>query len=98
MSRGVADVGGNWRDEGRGVRARLIPEEFALRSGRIEVATRLAAKRVPEAVIKKEGMWSSDAIMVYIRANMEDPIWAAEVLGDGAGEYERQSGKGTGLG
>lgn len=30
-------------------------------------ATRLVAKRVPEAVIKKEGRWSSDAVMVYFR-------------------------------
>lgn len=92
---GIADVGGKWRVEGRGAGARLIPEEFALHSGRIGGATRLAAKRVPEAVIKKEGRWSSDAFMVYVRANMEDPVWVSEVLGGGAGEYERQPGQGT---
>jgi len=92
---GIANVGRKWRDEGRGAGAKLIPEEFALHSGRIGGATRLAANRVPEAVIKKEGRWSSDAFMVYVRANMEDPVWVSEVLGDGAGEYERQPGQGT---
>ena len=52
---GIADVGGKWKEEGMDPGARLIPEDFALQSGRIGVATRLAAKRVPEAVICKEG-------------------------------------------
>ena len=68
---GIADVGGKWRDEGRGAGARPIPEEFAFHSKRIAGATRLAAKRVPEVVIKDEGRRSSDAFMVYKRgANM----------------------------
>ena len=50
---------------------------------------------MPEAVIKKEGRLSSDAFMVYVRANMEDPVWVSEVLGDGAREYDRQPGQGT---
>ena len=33
--------------------------------------------------------------MVYVGANMEDSVWVSEVLGDGAGEYERQQGQGT---
>ena len=54
MRSGIADVRGKWREEGRGAGARLILEDFVLRSGRIEGGTRLAAKRVSEAVIKKE--------------------------------------------
>lgn len=42
-------------DERGGAGARLIQEEFVLRSGRIGWATRLAAKLGPEAVIQKEG-------------------------------------------
>ena len=71
---GIAGVGGKWREEERGVGARLIPEDFALHSGRIEGATRLAAKRVSDAVIKKEGRWSSDVFMVYVRANMKGTV------------------------
>ena len=33
--------------------------------------------------------------MVYVRVGMEDPVWVSEVLGEGAGEYERQPGQGT---
>ena len=95
LRKGIARVGERWKGEGRGAGARLIPEEFALHSGRIGGATRLAARRVPEAVIKKEGRWSSDAFMVYVRANMEDPVWVSEVLEHGAGEFERQPGQGT---
>ena len=32
---GIADVWGRWRNEGWGAGARLVPEEFALHSGRI---------------------------------------------------------------
>ena len=92
---GIEDVGGRWRNERRGSGARLVPEEFALHSGRIGGATRLAAKRISEAVIKTEGRWSSDAVMVCVRANTEDPVWVSEVLGEGGGEYERQPGQGT---
>ena len=78
-----------------GCGARRIPEDFALYSGKKGGATRLAAKRVPEAMIKQEGRWSSDAFMVYVRANTEYPVWVSEVLGEGAGEYDRQPGQGT---
>ena len=92
---GIASVGERWREKGRGAGAILIPEEFALHSGRIGGATRLAARGVPEAVIKKEGRWWSDSFMVYVRANMEDPVWVSEVLEHGAWEFERQPGQGT---
>ena len=95
MRSGIADVRGRWRDEGKGAGVRLVPEEFSLHSARIGGGTRLAATRVPEAVIKKEGKWSSDTLMVYVRANMEDPVWVSEALGEGAEGYERQPGRGT---
>ena len=81
---GIASVKERWREEGRGAGARLIPEEFALHSGRIGGATRLAARRLPEAVIKKGGRWSPDSFMVHVRANMEDPVGVSEVFEHGA--------------
>ena len=33
--------------------------------------------------------------MEYVRANMEDPVWAPEVLEHGAGEFEERLGQGT---
>ena len=91
----IASVGERWREEGRGAGARLIPDEFGLHSGRTGGATRLAARGVPEAVIKKEGRGSSDSFMVSVRANMEDPVRVSEVLEHGAWEFERQPGQGT---
>lgn len=38
-------------------------------------AARLAAVRASTRVIQQGEMWSSDAFMVYMRANMEDPRW-----------------------
>ena len=55
---------------------------------RIGGATRLAAKTVPEEVLKKEGRWSSDTSLVYVRANMEDPLWVSELSGDGTVQCE----------
>lgn len=49
-------VGG--RERGRG---KLNPKEFAYHSGRIGGEMRLAAKRVPETIAKREGSWSSNA-------------------------------------
>ena len=92
---GIASVGERWREEGRGARARLIPEELVLHSERIGGATKLVARGVPEAVIKKEGRWPSDSFMVYFRANMEDPFWVSDVLRHGVWEFERQPGQGT---
>ena len=50
---------------------------------------------MPEAVLKKEGRWSSDAFMGYVRANMEDPIWVSDLSGVEVVEYERQPGHGA---
>ena len=32
--------------------------------------------------------------MVYVRANIEDPVWVSEVLEHGAREFEKQPGQG----
>ena len=95
LRKGIRAVAEEWVKEGRGAGAKLRPEEFALHSGRIGGATRLAAKGVPGAVIKKEGRWSSDAFLVYVRANMQDPAWVSAVLEEGGGLFERQPGQGT---
>ena len=45
---------------------------------------------MPDGVLEEEGRWSSDASLVYVRANMEYPLRVSELSGDGAVEYERQ--------
>lgn len=95
MRGGIQVVARKWSEEGRGAGARLNPKEFALHSGRIGGATRLAARGVPEAVIKKEGRWASDSFLVYVRANMRDPELVSAVLEEGKREYNRQPGQGT---
>ena len=77
-----------------GGKARLVPEEFALKSGRIEGATRLAAMEASSRVIQREGRWSSSAFMVYVRANMEDTQWVSEALSGEEGS-KRFPGQGT---
>ncbi|CAM9899729.1 unnamed protein product, partial [Choristocarpus tenellus] len=42
-------------------------EEYALHSGRIGGATRLASMGVSELVIQRRGRWKSKAFMVYVR-------------------------------
>ena len=46
---------------------------------------------MPEEVVKKTERWSSDSCLVYVRANMEDPVQVSEVLdhGGGVGETAR---------
>ena len=95
MLEGIVSVGERWRGDGRGAGARRIPENFALHSGRIGGATRLAARTVPQVVIKKEGRSSSDSLKLYVRANVENPVWVSEVVEHGAGELERQPEQGT---
>lgn len=62
-----------WAKEGEGEKERLVPEEFALHSGIIWGATKLAAMEASPLVIQQEGRWSSSAFMAHMRANMEDP-------------------------
>lgn len=95
---GLVEVGKRWGRQGRGVGAGLVPTEFALHSGRIGGATRLAAMGVPEAVIQKEGRWASDSYKTYVRGNMEHPVLVSGVLEAGAGVYDRQPGQGTQFG
>ena len=92
---GIASAGKRWREEGRGAGARLIPEKFALHSGRIGRATERDARRVPEVEIKKERRWSSDSSQLYVRPNVENPVWVPGVLENEAGELERQPGQGA---
>ena len=87
----VATARGNREGGGK---ARLVPEEFALHSGRIGGATRLAAKGASSRVIQQEGRWSSNAFMVYVRANMEEPQWVSEALSGEKGS-KRLPGQGT---
>ena len=69
-----------WERGGRLGKSRLIPEEFALHSGRIEGVTRLVAMRASPLVIQRKGGWSSNAFMTYVRGNMEDLRWVLEVV------------------
>ena len=73
---------------------RLIPEEFALHSGRIGGRTKLAVGGANDTVIQREGRWASNAFMRYVRANMEDPVWVSEVLVERGG-CDRQPGQET---
>ena len=43
------------------------PAQFALHSGRIGEATKLAAQGMPELEIQRAGRWKSWAFMVYVR-------------------------------
>lgn len=51
--------------------------------GKTVWAARLASKRISEASIEKEVVWLSDVFMVYVGANMENPVWASGMRGDG---------------
>ena len=87
----VATARENREESGK---ARLVPEEFALHSGRIGGATRLAGMGASARVIQREERWSSSAFMVYVRANMEDPQWVSEALSGEEGS-KRFPGQGT---
>ena len=92
---GLPCVAEEWGQQRRGREAvRLIPEEFALHSGRIGAATKLAAEGVSDAVIQREGRSGSYAFMRYATANMERPVWVSEVLVERGG-CDRQLGRGT---
>ena len=68
---GLEKMAERWKDEGRGAMTEIQPDEFALCSGKIGGATALAADGVEPMVIQKEGMWSLDAFMLYVRAKMK---------------------------
>ena len=83
------------RSQGKGAVAELIPEEFALHSGRIGGATRMAEMGAPPWVIQKQGRWVLQAFMGYMRSNMENPLWVSRVLVGRTGEPSTQPGQGT---
>lgn len=68
----------------------IVPEENALHSGRIGGASKLANEGTSRAVIKKEGRRASDILMVYVRPNLEDPVWVSRALVKG-GRVQRGS-------
>ena len=94
LRRGLSVVATARENREGGGKARLVPEEFALHSGRIGGATRLAAMGASFRVIQREGRWSSSTFMVYVRANMEDPHWVSEAL-SGEGGSKRLPVQGT---
>ena len=57
-------------------------------------ATRLGREKGVADREKIRRRRSSDAFVVYVRANMEDPVWVPDVWQHKAGEFERQLGKG----
>ena len=91
---GTASVAKRWREEEKGAGARLIPEEFALHSGRIGGATKLAARGVPEAVITKEGRWSSDSFMMYVSAKWRTRFGCQRFWSTGHGSFRDNRDKG----
>ena len=73
----------------------INPQEYALHSGRIGGATRLAAAGILPAVIQREGRWRSGAFMEYVRANLEDSGAVSRALSDDAIAGGIQPGQGT---
>lgn len=69
-----------------------MPRENALHSGRIGGALKLAMEEANMIVMKKERRWASDAPMVYVRSNIEDPIWVSKAFVKGG--TTRQPGQG----
>ena len=47
------------------------PAQFALHSGRVGVATKLAAQGMSELQIQRAGRWKSRAFMIYVRDSGE---------------------------
>ena len=62
----------------------LDPSEYALHSGRIGGATRMAAAGLSSYDIKQQGRWKSDAMSVYIRTNREAEARASAALASNA--------------
>lgn len=45
-----------------------------LHPGRVGGALKLAMEDTSRAVIKREGRWASDEVMVYVRASLEGSV------------------------
>ena len=56
---GLDSAGAEWRSQGKGAVAALIPEEFALHSGRIGGAMKLAEMGAPSWMSRRERRWAS---------------------------------------
>lgn len=80
LRQGLSVVARTWEREGRIGKSRQVPEVFALHSGRIGDETKLVAMGARPQVIKREGRWVSNALMTYVRANIEGLRWMSEVL------------------
>ena len=63
----------------------LDPREYALHSGRIGGATRLAAMGLSTYDILRQGRWKSQAVGMYIRTNREAEACVA--FGSDRGRY-----------
>ena len=95
LRNGLEKVGEKCRSQGKGTVAELRPEEFALHSGRMRGATRLAEMGAPSWVIQREARWASQPFMGFVRSNIEDPLLVSRVLVGRTGEPSRQPGQGT---
>ena len=73
----------------------LVSKEYALHSGRIGGATRLAAGGVSTLEIQRQGRWKSDAFMMYVRATREEEDKVSRVLASNAVAGGIQPGQGT---
>ena len=62
----------------------LDPREYALHSGRIGGATRLAAMGLSTYDIQRQGRWKSQAVGMYIRINKEAEARVSKALASSA--------------
>ena len=56
------------------------PMQYALHSGRIGGATKLAAQEASPLQIQRAGRWKSQAFMTYVRAEGEGTQFVSEAL------------------
>ena len=73
----------------------MVSGEYALHSGRIGEATRLAAGGVSTMEIQRQGRWTSDAFMMYVRATREEEDNISRVLESNAVAGGMQTRQGT---
>lgn len=66
-------VAKTWEREGKVWMSRLVLEAIVLHSERTRDVTMLMAMGASKLVIQQEVWWSSNAYVVYVKANIEDP-------------------------
>jgi hypothetical protein len=87
----VASPGGTWRAVTRKTATAALrgmlsacgvedAQLFALHSGRIGAATRMAAAGLPDSAIMAAGRWKSASFMVYVRASVAESGAVSQVL------------------